>query len=886
MSQANLTCQTTQPRRQAIRSASLNGLDYLEVSEDQRHLTVYFLGKAPAAIAPANLVISGGRRIQGIRVIDVAIVRNADPELDDAMQVTVDRAGDFSDYQLRLVELDEHGHPTEQPLQGFDRRYAQLSFSFKVNCPSDLDCQVPSRCPEEARIEPEIDYLAKDYASFRQLILDRLALILPDWRERHVPDLGITLVELLAYVGDYLSYYQDAVATEAYLGTARQRISVRRHARLMDYAMHEGCNARAWVCLHTDSDLTLDPQEFFLITGGDRLLPHQSQVLQAADLPQLVAGGADAQTAPYDVFEPLTTAPIALRMAHNEIHFYTWGDRQCCLPKGATTATLTDAWETLLSESSQPAESCPPEPPPEPEPPPRQLQLQPGDILIFEEIRGAKTGNPADADRRHRHAVRLTHVEPGIDALYNQPIVEITWAAADALPFALCISALVTEPVEESIDDSNSTCSDRCRVIEPISVARGNVMLVDHGQTIDNESLGTVMANPTTTTCEAEGQPTDPLMTPARFAPSLQQAPLTFSQPLDRMLPAARWLTQEPQQALPQIWLTAVPSDVSGIDPAEPQWQWTPRLHLLDSGRRDRHFVAEIDNQQRAQLRFGDGELGQQPAVGLQFTARYRVGNGTAGNVGAETIAYFVWRQPHSGVELRPRNPLPAQGGIAAESIANVKLLAPQAFRRSLQRAIIPDDYARLAEQYNDPANRRVQRAAAHLRWTGLGAEIVVAIDPLGQVPADRSLLEAVQQFLQPYRRIGHRLRVVPARYVPLDIALTVCVQPDYQRGQVKAALLERFSTRRLPDGSLGFFHADRLSFGGSMTISQLVGAVMAVEGVESVTVTRLQRLFEDENGELAAGILALGADEIAQLDNDPSFPEQGKLMLDLRGGR
>ena len=38
-----------------------------------------------------------------------------------------------------------------------------------------------------------------------------------------MPDLGITLVELLAYVGDHLSYYQDAVATEAYLDTARQR---------------------------------------------------------------------------------------------------------------------------------------------------------------------------------------------------------------------------------------------------------------------------------------------------------------------------------------------------------------------------------------------------------------------------------------------------------------------------------------------------------------------------------------------------------------------------------------------------------------------------------------------------------------------------------------
>ena len=27
---------------------------------------------------------------------------------------------------------------------------------------------------------------------------------------------------------------------------------------------------------------------------------------------------------------------------HNELQFYTWSDRRCCLPKGATRATLKD----------------------------------------------------------------------------------------------------------------------------------------------------------------------------------------------------------------------------------------------------------------------------------------------------------------------------------------------------------------------------------------------------------------------------------------------------------------------------------------------------------------------------------------------------------------
>ncbi len=140
------------------------------------------------------------------------------------------------------------------PLAGFDPRLSEVEFSFKVECASDFDCKPDAQCPPAAADEPEINYLAKDYASFRRLMLDRLSAIAPGWRERNPADLGVALVELLAYVGDQLSYYQDAVATEAYLGTARRRVSVRRHARLVDYRLHEGTNARAWVAFTVRGD--------------------------------------------------------------------------------------------------------------------------------------------------------------------------------------------------------------------------------------------------------------------------------------------------------------------------------------------------------------------------------------------------------------------------------------------------------------------------------------------------------------------------------------------------------------------------------------------------------------------------------------------------------
>src|SRR5437879_215777 len=336
-------CRDQQDRRRDIRKHTdssgerdLNGIDYLEVDEKQTRLSVYFIGKAPADISKNNIRIDGGIRIRNIQVKGIQECPTTDPRADGCVQIEVDRPGDFSTYTLRLVNIDARGRPGNEPLTGFDQRYAQLDFSFKASCPTDLDCAPLDACPPPTLDEPEINYLGKDYNSFRQLILDRLSLIMPNWKERHIPDIGITLVELLAYVGDYLSYYQDAVATEAYLETARQRISVRRHAKLVDYQMHEGCNARAWVCVEVDDEHSPGNfEDVYCISSND---PTLAPVLSSDDL-------RDLPFSAYEVFEPIVEnpkQPLRFYPAHNSISLYTWNDRECCLPRGATSATLKD----------------------------------------------------------------------------------------------------------------------------------------------------------------------------------------------------------------------------------------------------------------------------------------------------------------------------------------------------------------------------------------------------------------------------------------------------------------------------------------------------------------------------------------------------------------
>jgi hypothetical protein len=894
-----------QPRRNDLVGKPLNGIDYLEVldhdalnpADRQRRLFVHFINDiAAGSLTTNNVQILGGERIPNIVVQNVTIGTGSDAKL---LTVDVDQPGDFSIYTLRLVKDATHLDPPD----GIDPMFAAVDFSFKVECSSDFDCQPPCACPPEPIDDPDIDYLAKDYASFRRLMLDRMALLMPQWQERHAADLGVAVVEALAYVGDYLSYQQDAVATEAYLGTARKRVSIRRHAKLVDYTMHDGCNARAWVQVRVATDLSLLPAGQQLCTRIDSqkvgIDPTYSQN-------QLALSHADA------IFETMESAP--LYKDHNDLNFYTWDGQRCCLPKGATAATLNGT----LSK------------------------LKIGDVLIFEEVKGPDTGEPGDADPRHRCAVRLVDVETHdaagnvlTDPLTKSAITQIRWAQADALAFALCISA-------------QTDAAHAGHHIDDVSIAHGNIVLADHGRTIGDGDLGRVppapagLGGPGCDPCH----PVTPTPREPRYRPSLAQTPLSFAVALQSTLlfgidstppaitqldggirpsefdagfanldadltiltevqggngfwsvgdgqqgylirlesarlnvyavpPAASaMLLQDPRQALPAI--THLQS-VLGADTIT----WSVQPDLLESHPIDADFVVETESDLVSSLRFGDGELGRAPEPAADFHVTYRIGNGTAGNVGAEAIAHVVSADPTilaavSGV----RNPLSAMGGMEPESAEQVRAYAPVAFRTQ-ERAVTEADYAWVAEQHP-----QVQKAQATFRWTGSWRTVFLTIDRVDGAPVDAAFKSEIRDFVERYRLAGYDLDVDGPQYVSLEIVMQVCVDENYFREDIATALLPLFSARVLADGRHGLFHPDNFTFGQTVYLSPLVAAAQAVEGVQSVQVTTFQRQGVKDPAPLAQGKLDIGRLEIACCANDPNFAERGIFTLTLGGGK
>jgi uncharacterized phage protein gp47/JayE len=546
------SCCNENRKAAVLNSPALNGIAYLEVLGSaapssvpgKQILFIHCLnplsptlvfGPAPVSqgaappSGPINVLIAGGESITTISVDWIIPAIEIDPvksppevtallpivgAMTDKANVLVVRtheAGDFSPYSLRLVN-DVVAAATDsfaitEVFSGFDPQLAEVQFFFQVGVSPSFDCAPPpADCPPPQSTPPPINYLAKDYGSFRTLILDRLNQLLPASVGANEADLAVVLAELIAYRADQLSYQQDAIATEAYLETARSRVSLRRHARLVGYHVHDGCNARTWV----NVTVAANP-------GVPVFLDHTLTLFYtySPGMPTTLAGNEQAALAAgVQVFQPMQDA--LLYEEHNSINFYTWGETQCCLPAGAVEATLKGYLPNL----------------------------QAGDVLIFQEVIGPQTGNEADADLRHRCAVRLTqvaHIDASghrlVDPLFDvtgapitsstqtpMPVTEIRWATADAPTFPICISSLYL--------DSNGNEKSAANV----SVALGNVVLADHGLRFTRD-LGT-MPEPrfyyprNQRSCQKPPAPRVPL--PVRFRPALPDSPLTQAVPQPR----------------------------------------------------------------------------------------------------------------------------------------------------------------------------------------------------------------------------------------------------------------------------------------------------------------------------------------------------------------
>lgn len=838
-------------RRETLRtSLAVNGIERVSVTPPDRNIVIVKLvhpapgetngvpASSPALLAE-NVLVSGGDRRRGLNVMDLSVDG-------DELTLTLDRAGDFSSYTLTI------DHP------GFDPVLRSVQFGFRSDCPDAFDpCATETTTTEEDDSQAST-YLAKDYTSFRQVMLDHLATAIPEWSVPEVPDAGLTLVELMAHYGDLLSYRQDAVANEAYLHTARLRTSLRRHAALLGYAPDDGLSARTFVHVEvTGSGVATDfaAAKFKFATPSPLLTDVLTDVAEIEGSDLLASGAQVFEPSRIDYvpahYDPasndtqLRRRPVHLNTAHNELPIHDWGDDRAVLEAGTT-----EAWIHR---------------------PPGNVTLRKGDFILLEQVRDPHTWEEGDANENLRQIVQLVEEpEPATDSLpprgvgsagsnpANTPpfeLFKLRWHSSDALGFDLPVGHVGRETGQPM----------------PLAVIRGNMVLCDHGLMIRESAkrrspvAGVDEGDVSGITSLAE------LDVARQFRPLLRERNLSLTSPIRFSA------SPDGVATLLSTHAVAATANIHVTENDGTAWRAVPSL--LETGDNDRVFVAETEADGRTYLRFANPDsFGQEFPADTEFTLRYRVGRGATGNVGAGTVRYMIADpsvlSQKSLTVKRIYNPLAARGGRDAESADSLRKNAIAAIGVN-ERAVTAADHAARAASHP-----LVEQAVARTIWHGSWNTVVIAVDLQDGAPLTDGLREQLEAHVEPYRLMGQDIRIEEPRYAPLDIVAHICVDAGHREDDVFAAVRDALSPGLRRDGRPGFFHPDRMSFGSPIYLSRIFEAIYRVTGVADVRIVRFSRWDRPRESFLDSGVFHAPDGEIPILANDPNRPERGRLTL------
>jgi hypothetical protein len=313
-------------------------------------------------------------------------------------------------------------------------------------------------------------------------------------------------------------------------------------------------------------------------------------------------------------------------------------------------------------------------------------------------------------------------------------------------------------------------------------------------------------------------------------------------------------LSQTP--VLPDSADIQVAAASGGGDPLA--WQsWRAIEDLALAGADDPVFHLDAES---GTIRFGDGLHGRIPLPGEAIRCRsYRHGGGADGNVGASRISRIQSVSQAVLADLKVSNPLAAEGGADAETVAQASVRLPRMLRHN-DRAVGRDDFSDLALETPCAGIGRAHclpRHLPHQRLDGIAGVVTLivipAYDPIhpDEPMPDRDQLRRVCAWLEPRRLVTTELYITPPTYVRLSVSVAVEAEADVGeetlRRQVELALRQLLAPLPPfgPDGQ-GW------PFGRDVGERDLEAAVLRVQGVRLVNGVLLSAAAVDALGRAA----------------------------------
>ncbi|WP_338761588.1 baseplate J/gp47 family protein [Massilia sp. METH4] len=800
------------------------------------------IGGDPARARQVFRIRGGSRIVAGSAQGQVQVTAVA--ALDATrLALRVAPVGDYSTYTLELV----------WDASRIDPFFSTIGFRFRPGCFTNDCAPGPTGRPQVP--SPAIDYLAKDYDSFRHTLMVAMAARVPGWGSTSEADHDQVLIDLFAAAADELSDFQDRVMNEAYLGTARKRVSLARHARLMDYHLHEGNQASTWLALDIaagQAPFTLAGQEVVAWTGGTAA--HEGSVFFATRQRRLAAG------------ERRRLDPLL-----NRLRLHTWRDARPALAAGSTSADIVPLAGLAAQADADALRDL--------------VRNGLWREMLVAEVLNPWTGRIPGHRRDHRQLLRLM---PGVDVARGAAesvfdpvtstwLVRVHWRPEDALRFDYSFTTFCPGPPPATVAD--------------VSLFYGNLVMAYEGRRMEAHfhEAGTVLPTDGDTVRHRHYARMD------RFGTGLDWtlAALPDTEPLAYLAPPpAQVPDRAPDGEVPArstLWV-----EVETPDGVRDPWDEVESLvHSDDSAENGDHYMVETDEARRSVLRFGNGSNGRALPAGAVIHAEYQAGGGHAGNIGADQLVHVgALTGPLTGAVEAATNPFDVTDGRDPEPFERIRRNAPEAFRARQLRAVTLADYVRRAEEATG-----VARAVARYAWTGSWRTVRIAIDPAGFTVAGDALSGALWEELYPrvashleaVRLIGEDLELRPPRYVALDIVIALWVDDAYWREDLRLVLEQEFSDGWATDGRRGFFHPDEWTFGQALHRSAIAGRIDRIAGIRHIKGIAMKRFAAPALSNSAPPnieLLEMAFDEVVLLANDPDHLERGRLRFELDGGR
>ncbi len=220
-----------------------------------------------------------------------------------------------------------------------------------------------------------------------------------------------------------------------------------------------------------------------------------------------------------------------------------------------------------------------------------------------------------------------------------------------------------------------------------------------------------------------------------------------------------------------------------------PQGPFTEVDSFLNSGPNDRHFVATVDQNDLATLRFGSGGSGLPPTGTISVT--YKTGGGSTGNVDAQRLVVLEgnFRDANGGqVQLSVRNPRSASGGADRQSIASAKLLAPESLR-ALTRTVAREDFEINARRLTGVARALMLTSNEDLS-IGENTGILYVVPRGGGLPTPALKAQVLRQVTEAYPcTLTFQVAVQDPVYRRLDIYARVFLRQGASSNVVRDAI-------------------------------------------------------------------------------------------------